>query len=378
MPQRAAALLVPLFILLGSLFASVYTHYLPNLALALLPWLPYILVLVMAFMAWHFNRGKVLLAGGLLLVPAFLPYVETQTLPSSPTTVAALGLGLLLLLRERGFFNRFVFNRLLFLSMLLAWSVAYEKHWINFDFLAFSVPMVTIPLSKLLCWIVIGGVMVLSVIFWWRKEDGFSSAVLVSLVTLLLIELMSVNVYQSSALRSAQILIWIWFVLSESHRMAYRDELTQLPSRRALNEALLALPRHYGIAMLDVDHFKKFNDSYGHAKGDEVLRQVGKVMQRYSGSAGVFRYGGEEFTLLFKGRMLEHAAEILEQVREDIHAQTLDVSTEKKAKQVSVSASIGLAYVTSGETPQSVIKRADEALYKAKRKGRNQVMVDEA
>ena len=374
MPQRATSLFIPLFILLGSLFASVYTQQLPQLALALLPWLPYVLVVVMAFMAWHFNRGKVLLAGMLLLTPAFFPYLQNDSLPSSATTVAALGLGLLLLLRERGFFNRYVFNRLLFLGMLLMWSVAYEKHWIHFNFLSIMVPILAIALSKLLCWVVIGGVMLLSLICWWRASDGFSSAVLVSLVTLLLIEFLAVNQHQEAALRSAQIMIWIWFVIAESHRMAYRDELTQLPSRRALNESLLALPRRYAIAMLDVDHFKKFNDSYGHDQGDIVLQKVAEVLQRYSATVSVYRYGGEEFTLLFKGRALEHAKDVLEQIREDICAQSLEVTTSKTNKQVSVSASIGVAYAQANELPDEVLKRADAALYKAKGKGRNCVV----
>lgn len=71
MPQRTGSLLVPLFILLAGLFASAYIQVLPELALELLPWLPYVLASVMVFLAWHFNRGKVLLAGGLILLPAF-------------------------------------------------------------------------------------------------------------------------------------------------------------------------------------------------------------------------------------------------------------------------------------------------------------------
>ncbi|MBM6551204.1 GGDEF domain-containing protein [Marinomonas ostreistagni] len=371
MPQRVTSLFIPLFILLGSLLAGVYTQQLPNLALALLPWLPYILVVVMALMAWHFNRGKVLLAGLLILTPAFFPYIQNDSLPSSATTVTALGLGLLLLLRERGFFNRYVFNRFLFLAMLLMWSFAYEKQWVHFKFLAFAVPLIDMPLSTLLCWAVVVLALGLCLYIWWRANDAFSSAVLVSLLTLLLLEVLTLNRLQESALRSAQILIWIWFFVAESHRMAYRDELTQLPSRRALNEALQALPRHYAIAMLDVDHFKKFNDSYGHDKGDEVLQKVAEVLQQFNGYAAVFRYGGEEFTLLFKGRHLEQAGEVLEQVREQISAQQLDVSTDKKTKHVSVSASLGLAHAQPNEWPDEVIKRADEALYKAKRKGRN-------
>lgn len=375
MPQRTGSLLVPLFILLAGLFASAYIQILPELALELLPWLPYVLASVMVFLAWHFNRGKVLLAGGLILLPAFYPYIATESFPSSSTTVAAIGLGLLLVLRERGFFNRFVFNRILFLAMLLAWSVAYEKGTINFDFLAINVPLLDVTLSSLLCWAAIAITSLLSLSYWWRKADGFSTAVLVSLATLLLIECQNFSANQDAAIRSAQILVWVWFVIAESHRMAYRDELTQLPSRRALNEAMLALPRHYAIAMLDVDHFKKFNDSYGHDKGDDVLRIVGRVMLRYGGSASVFRYGGEEFTLLFKGRNVEQAEETLEQVREEIQAQRLDVSTDAKTKEISVTASLGLAYSTTGEAPGDVIKRADQALYQAKRKGRNRLMV---
>ena len=375
MPQRTGSLLVPLFILLAGLFASAYIQILPELALELLPWLPYVLTSVMVFLAWHFNRGKVLLAGGLILLPAFYPYIATESFPSSSTTVAAIGLGLLLVLRERGFFNRFVFNRILFLAMLLAWSVAYEKGTINFDFLAINVPLLGVTFSSLLCWMAMAITSLLSLLYWWRKADGFSTAVLVSLATLLLIECQNFSANQDAAIRSAQILVWVWFVIAESHRMAYRDELTQLPSRRALNEAMLALPRHYAIAMLDVDHFKKFNDSYGHDKGDDVLRIVGRVMLRYGGSASVFRYGGEEFTLLFKGRNVEQAEETLEQVREEIQAQRLDVSTDTKTKEISVTASLGLAYSTAGDAPGDVIKRADKALYQAKRKGRNRLMV---
>lgn len=375
MPQRTGSLLIPLFILLAGLFASVYTTQFPALALDLLPWLPYVLSVVMVFMAWHFNRGKVLLAGGLLLLPTFYPYVSNHDLPNSFTTIAAIGLGLLLLLRERGFFNRYGFNRILFLAMLVAWSMSYEKGVINFNFLAILVPVVNITLSSLLCWLMIGFTVMTSLIFWWRHADGFSTAVLISLVSLLLIECMSFTAHQDAAVRSAQILVWVWFVVSESHRMAYRDELTQLPSRRALNEAMLALPRHYALAMLDVDHFKKFNDSYGHDKGDDVLKQVARVMQRYSGSASVYRYGGEEFTLLFKGRGIEHAEVVLEQIREEIHLQRLDVSTETKHKEVSVSVSMGLAFVNTGEAPNDVLKRADQALYQAKRKGRNKVIL---
>lgn len=375
MPQRTTSILIPAFILLTGLFVSVYSSDLPVLALDLLPWLPYVLAGIMVFMAWHFNRGKVLLAGALLLFPVFYPYVSSNAFPSSSTTVVAIALGFLLMMRERGFFNRFAVNRILFFGMLIAWSICYEKGLIHFNFLIIPVPLLAMPLSASLCWLMIVVTTLTCLAHWWRNADGFSTAVLISLITLILLECMTFTEQQNAALRSAQMLVWVWFVIAESHRMAYRDELTQLPSRRALNEAMLALPRQYAIAMLDVDHFKKFNDSYGHDKGDEVLRQVGRVMLRYSSAASVFRYGGEEFTLLFKGRGLDYAESMLDQLREEISQQLLDVSTESKSMQVSVSASIGLAFSQSNDSPVDVIKRADEALYQAKRKGRNRVML---
>lgn len=376
MPQKMGSLLVPLFILLISLFASAYVLELPELAISVLPLLPYILAFIMVFLAWHFNRGKVLLAGGLLLLPVMFPYVTTSSIPSSATLITAIGFGLLLMLKERGFFNRYAFNRMLFLIMLVAWSVFYERGWVNFTFLNMHLPWLGLSFSTLISWLVVLTTIVASTVTWWRHADGFSAAVLVSLVTLLLIELMTFTTQQESSLRSAQMLIWIWFVVAESHRMAYRDELTQLPGRRALNEALVALPKRYAVAMLDIDHFKKFNDSYGHDKGDEVLKLVARVLQQESGPASVYRYGGEEFTVLFKGRVLEQAQTILENLREHIHLQQLNVTVGDKEKMVSVTASIGIATAEEGELPEDVIKRADVALYKAKKKGRNCIVMN--
>src|SRR5262249_53401748 len=91
-------------------------------------------------------------------------------------------------------------------------------------------------------------------------------------------------------------------LIETSYAMAYLDELTQLPSRRALNEALLKLGDSYSIAMMDVDHFKKFNDSYGHEAGDQALRLVASRLARIAGGGRAYRYGGEEFPVVFPGK----------------------------------------------------------------------------
>ena len=100
--------------------------------------------------------------------------------------------------------------------------------------------------------------------------------------------------------------------------MAYRDELTSLPSRRALNQLMLSLGRKYSIAMLDIDHFKKFNDTHGHDVGDEVLRMVASKIAKVTGGGKPFRYGGEEFTVIYKGKTPDQVEAHLDALRKTI------------------------------------------------------------
>jgi diguanylate cyclase (GGDEF)-like protein len=180
-------------------------------------------------------------------------------------------------------------------------------------------------------------------------------------------------------------------VLQESHRLAFRDELTNLPSRRALEERLAGLGPSYAIAMVDVDHFKQFNDGHGHHVGDQVLKLVGARLARIEGGGSAYRYGGEEFCVLFSDRSLEEALPHLERLRKDIEDYRIAVrggdrpkareagsrlrAARPPEKTLSVTVSIGAA--ERDETlirPMLVIRAADEALYRAKRSGRNRVM----
>ena len=107
-------------------------------------------------------------------------------------------------------------------------------------------------------------------------------------------------------------------VVIDSYGLAYRDELTGLPSRRALNQLGLSLGNRYTVAMMDIDHFKQFNDTYGHDVGDQVLQWVGTQLTKLRGGGRVFRYGGEEFTLVFPRKKLEQTLERLETLRHSI------------------------------------------------------------
>jgi diguanylate cyclase (GGDEF)-like protein len=114
-------------------------------------------------------------------------------------------------------------------------------------------------------------------------------------------------------------------LIETSYAMAYLDELTQLPSRRSLNEALLKLGETYSIAMLDVDHFKKFNDSYGHESGDQALRLVASRLSHISGGGKAYRYGGEEFAIVFPNKSSEEVFVYLDRMRRVIEQSVFTV-----------------------------------------------------
>lgn len=196
-----------------------------------------------------------------------------------------------------------------------------------------------------------------------------------------------------AAFMSAAGVILLLAVLQESHRLAFRDELTGLPSRRALEERLSGLGPMYTIAMADVDHFKIFNDTHGHDTGDQVLKLVGARMAEVGGGGTAYRYGGEEFCVLFAERTLKEVMPHLEKLRQEIERYEMAVRGADRPRDVktgsqrragragqpenalSVTVSVGAA--ESDATlmkPTLVIRAADEALYRAKRAGRNRVM----
>ncbi len=112
-------------------------------------------------------------------------------------------------------------------------------------------------------------------------------------------------------------------VVETSYLLAYHDELTTLPSRRALHDALLRLEAPYSIAILDIDHFKRCNDTYGHDTGDQVLRMIATRLSRVTGGGQAYRCGGEEFAIVFPGKTTTDVLEHLEKLRADIEGSAL-------------------------------------------------------
>src|SRR5262249_31993827 len=135
-----------------------------------------------------------------------------------------------------------------------------------------------------------------------------------------------------AAFMSASGAILVMALLQESHRMAFRDELTGLPSRRALEERLTGLGPVHAIAMVDVDHFKQFNDTHGHDIGDQVLKLVAARLAETGGGGRAFRYGGEEFCVIFPDRTLEEALPHLEAMRNAIENYRMAVRGHDRPK----------------------------------------------
>ncbi len=195
-------------------------------------------------------------------------------------------------------------------------------------------------------------------------------------------------------------------IIENSYLLAYHDELTTLPSRRAFKEAVLRLQDPYSIAVVDIDHFKKFNDTYGHDTGDQVLRLVASNLTRVTGGGQAYRCGGEEFNILFPGKSTAEVVEHLERLRENIQTSEFrmrgndrrqaprgpdrrieknrgraakghvirQLAEDKSPTSLSVTVSIGVATSSrQDDEPDSVLKAADKALYRAKANGRNRV-----
>ena len=198
-------------------------------------------------------------------------------------------------------------------------------------------------------------------------------------------------------------------LIETSYVLAYHDELTGIRGRRAFNESLLSLDQQYAIAIVDIDHFKKFNDTYGHDVGDQVLCLVAKRLSQVGGDGQAFRCGGEEFAIVFRNTSAKEAFDHLDALRQIIEKSTFQVrGSERRAERnadrssdrragesdrrksakkktaaaspnqspdrLSVTVSIGVAEPsTRYRQPEQVIQSADQALYRAKNKGRNRV-----
>ena len=227
---------------------------------------------------------------------------------------------------------------------------------------------------------------------YWRNPRPLHAAQLVGLLGLFWMLPQTFILPFTLNIMCSQVMLMIAAAVAhEAYQMAFRDELTGLPGRRALNERLQRLGRNYVLAMSDVDHFKKFNDTHGHDVGDQVLRLVASKLSKVGGGGRAYRYGGEEFALVFAGKTLDECMPHLDELRESIASYNIQLRNQEsrpqddqqgrqrragtRASSVSVTVSIGVAErMPEQRTAEEVLKAADKALYSAKSAGRNCVI----
>ena len=222
-----------------------------------------------------------------------------------------------------------------------------------------------------------------------RSHDPVAAGLSASLMMTLPPMTRGLDNFSMAIVSSAAVLVVLVGILESMFVLAYRDGLTGLPGRRGLNDMLRQLGRRYAIAMLDVDHFKRFNDRFGHRTGDDVLKMIATRMRSIPGGRS-FRYGGEEFAVIFTGRSAQKAAYRMERFREGLARAPFVIRrvprSSKKARgrkttrmasrqRVRITVSIGVATPgKNGSKAPEVLAAADKALYKAKKAGRNRVV----
>lgn len=365
--------------------------------------IPYAIVAAGLALSWRFNRGRVFfvlltlavsywaMSGQLpFKVPVVVPQISQEFLLAVLCIFLPLNILIFSLLKERGIFTRPGLLRAVFLLSQV--GLAYWA-WYSLDDRTLSV---------------------LSIKLWpmhWALQTNITHIGIVLFGAAFLV-LLYRSVTKASALDGgtlgtlvavaymlhswkADTLIWLLAaaagillvaLVQDSYKKAYVDELTDLPGRRSLEEYFLKLGGAYAVAMVDIDHFKKCNDRYGHDVGDQVLRMIAAHLRKVRGGGKAFRYGGEEFTVVFPGKLSGEAYPPLEELRASIEEHRFVVRSPMRTqnkpedppkrtdqKKLAVTVSIGFADSEQGHRPYDVVKAADKALYQAKNSGRNRV-----
>jgi len=302
----------------------------------------------------------------------------------------ALGFLFIGILQERGLYCFYGVSKIFIMSTLLS-AVYYLLYNFSFDFknaldtsiISFDIPVIMVnDFTLLISLLSILFVTIISNLFFTTNIEKIPFWILIAL----LIPSLFIQTQSAFVLFSVlSAILTIGALLKDAYSMAYIDTLTNIPARRALEESFLKLGSTYAIAMVDIDFFKKFNDKYGHDVGDDVLKLVAEQLNTVKGGGKAFRYGGEEFTILFPHKTAQEVLVYLEDVRVSIEKRAFILrgkdrpkkAPEKKQKvknqtSVFVTVSIGVANAPKdGKTTQEIMKKADIALYKAKESGRN-------
>jgi len=358
---------------------------------------PFAVVAAALLLGWRFNRSRLVFAIALLALTEYLLLKGVDTPRErvcfdAMTFLVPINLALVALLPERGTLTPAGLLRwvLLGVQVLLVVFLAQSFPDKALKFLTTRLLpgrlTVWTPVAQpsIVAFVAIGALLVLA---WWREPQspvrGYFYALIAVFVAL---SWPAAGAGQEIWLATAGLILVI-AVIEASYMMAYRDGLTELPGRRALNEALPRLSGQFSVAMVDVDHFKRFNDTYGHDAGDHVLRLVAARLAQASGGGTAYRYGGEEFALVFPGKGQDECLPHLEELREIVETSRFTMRRRfrprvkpkndkgrKTRPGITITVSIGVAERNHrNASPDQVVQAADKALYRAKEAGRNRV-----
>ena len=368
--------------------------------------LPYILLSVAVLLCHTFRQGRMAMVSVTMLVAYLVIQVRLQTPLSTGTTLLELSLLAALVpvtcllvyaFPDTGVNSKSMFLYALVLVLFMIWAQLIVSHFHAGGFESWSEGLLftvrdfsKLPFVLVLYSLCLVGLTAILVLVYNRSIDVVVySAILLASSTFIFFDVQ----YISSTMFSLSGTLIIIYVMSASHDMAFNDQLTNIPGRHALEVDMKHLGRKYSMAMVDIDHFKKFNDTYGHDIGDDVLKLVASILKETTGGARAYRYGGEEFTIIFKGKHAEQVEEHLQALVSEVHNYDMTIRNAKErpdnhdegikkrgkngqsAEVVNVSVSIGLADSTTTKHPEEVLKLADQALYKAKKTGRNKLCI---
>ncbi|NLX63675.1 MAG: GGDEF domain-containing protein [Clostridiaceae bacterium] len=391
--RKVVGILAPITVILAAWVLAAKAESFSDVTQTLITVIPYVIALLAVFMSiWYQNSNSFYLVCFILVSYIFIS-VSQKHLPMLVEAVTMLSILFpvntiwLSFSKERGILSTYGRNKALIIAAQLIWV------FINIRIKS-NVPLdqgieqvyIGIKVPALILYILAVGILLSCYILRNRYMDLIYVAVLISSIIAFYL---SNRIVLASIFISAIFVIMVIAMFDVSYSLAFYDTLTGVLSRRALEQELLKLgDRKYIIAMVDLDYFKKINDSYGHDIGDEVLKMVASVLNKTLQKAKVFRYGGEEFVVLFVGRGYNEVMKQLELVRRTIEKRPFIIrsdnrpvkkpdepakySKSKGKGKINITVSIGLAQKTDSlKTSYDVIKKADEALYKSKQSGRN-------
>ncbi|HEY9203109.1 MAG TPA: GGDEF domain-containing protein [Sulfurimonas sp.] len=373
---------IPLFISLTFAFIAYYEAKIPEIIFDLVPYLFYAISALILWVSWHFNRNRFIF----IVIPLLLINLGFEYLGAKKATdlflyaslLYPLHLLLFLSLRERGLFSIWGILKIVFFLLeigVVAYFVAYPNDTLTALLKSKLFAASFYPLQDVSVAVGIFVLFIMSALLFFNRYLIYNGSFFIITATFYagFYFIKTAHAYELSML-SIGIIIFI-LLIRESYRLAFYDELTSLPGRRALVEDMAKLGIKYSLAMIDIDHFKKFNDTYGHDTGDEVLKMVASRLANVGGGGKAYRYGGEEFVLLFPSKDVDESYTHTDILRDAIAKSPFTIRNKKGSKTIYINISSGIVQKSSSDRdPFAVMKRADNALYKAKKAGRNQVI----